>query len=250
MMGAIGTGNLGGGVVTASFGTSGTLYACSETPLIDPQGEVAAFCDSTDRWLPLVCTMNVTVVTEQVRSWFGWDLAELERQVASVPAGASGVSFLPYLNGERTPNLPQGTGVLHGLGSAAATPAHLARAAMEGATLGLGYGLRRFAELGLSPSEIRLTGGGSKSAVWRQMSADVFGVPVVALATAEGAGLGGAIQAAFADGQGSYEALAAKLVALDESTRCSPSPDRVELYREKLDRQIELTLLLREKGWL
>lgn len=250
MMGAIGTGNLGGGVVTASFGTSGTLYACSETPLIDPQGEVAAFCDSTDRWLPLVCTMNVTVVTEQVRSWFGWDLAELERQVASVPAGASGVSFLPYLNGERTPNLPQGTGVLHGLGSASATPAHLARAAMEGATLGLGYGLRRFAELGLSPSEIRLTGGGSKSAVWRQMSADVFGVPVVALATAEGAGLGGAIQAAFADGQGSYEALSAKLVALDESTRCSPAPDRVELYREKLDRQIELTLLLREKGWL
>ncbi len=250
MMGAIGTGNLGGGVVTASFGTSGTLYACSETPIVDPQGEVAAFCDSTDRWLPLVCTMNVTVVTEQVRSWFGWDLAELERQVASVPAGADGVAFLPYLNGERTPNLPQGTGVLHGLGSTAASPAHLARAAMEGATLGLGYGLRRFAELGLNPSEIRLTGGGSKSAVWRQISADVFGVPVVALATAEGAGLGGAIQAAFADGQGSYEDLSRRLVALDESTRCRPSPDRVGLYREKFDRQIGLTELLRDKGWL
>jgi xylulokinase len=250
MMGAIGTGNLGGGVVTASFGTSGTLYACSEQPLVDPQGEVAAFCDSTDRWLPLVCTMNVTVVTEQVRSWFGWDLAELERQVTSVPAGAEGVSFLPYLNGERTPNLPCGTGVLHGLGSASASPAHLARAAMEGATLGLGYGLRRFAELGLNPSEIRLTGGGSKSAVWRQIAADVFGVPVVALATAEGAGLGAAIQAAHADGQGSYEDLSRRLVALDESTGCSPSPDRVELYREKLDRQMELTFLLRDRGWL
>ncbi len=250
MMGAIGTGNLGGGVVTASFGTSGTLYACSESPIIDPAGEVAAFCDSTDRWLPLVCTMNVTVVTEQVRSWFGWDLAELERQVASVPAGAEGVSFLPYLNGERTPNLPKGSGVLHGLGSTSASPAHLARAAMEGATLGLGYGLRRFAELGLSPSEIRLTGGGSKSAIWRQISADVFGVPVVALATAEGAGLGGAIQAAHADGQGSYETLSTRLVALDESTRCTPAPDRVGLYREKLDRQVELTMLLREKGWL
>jgi xylulokinase len=250
MMGAIGTGNLGGGVVTASFGTSGTLYACSESPIIDPAGEVAAFCDSTDRWLPLVCTMNVTVVTEQVRSWFGWDLAELERQVASVPAGAEGVSFLPYLNGERTPNLPKGSGVLHGLGSTSSSPAHLARAAMEGATLGLGYGLRRFAELGLSPSEIRLTGGGSKSAIWRQISADVFGVPVVALATAEGAGLGGAIQAAHADGQGSYEILSTRLVALDESTRCTPEADRVGLYREKLDRQVELTMLLRDKGWL
>jgi len=250
MMGAIGTGNLEGGVVTASFGTSGTLYACSESPIIDPAGEVAAFCDSTDRWLPLVCTMNVTVVTEQVRSWFGWDLAELERQVASVPAGAEGVSFLPYLNGERTPNLPKGSGVLHGLGSTSSSPAHLARAAMEGATLGLGYGLRRFAELGLSPSEIRLTGGGSKSAIWRQISADVFGVPVVALATAEGAGLGGAIQAAHADGQGSYEILSTRLVALDESTRCTPEADRVGLYREKLDRQVELTMLLRDKGWL
>ncbi len=250
MMGAIGTGNLGGGVVTASFGTSGTLYACSEQPIVDPKGEVAAFCDSTDRWLPLVCTMNVTVVTEQVRSWFGWDLAELERQVASVPAGAGGVAFLPYLNGERTPNLPQGTGVIHGLGSTSASPAHLVRAAMEGATLGLGYGLRRFAELGLSPSEIRLTGGGSKSAVWRQISADVFGVPVVALATAEGAGLGGAIQAAHADGQGSYADLSRRLVALDDSTRCSPQPDRGELYREKLDRQTALTSLLRDAGWL
>ncbi|MCB1203660.1 MAG: xylulokinase [Verrucomicrobiae bacterium] len=250
MMGAIGTGNLGGGVVTASFGTSGTLYACSEQPIIDPAGEVAAFCDSTDRWLPLVCTMNVTVVTEQVRGWFGWDLAEFERQVASVPAGADGVGFLPYLNGERTPNLPKGTGWIHGLGAASATPAALARAAMEGATLGLGYGLRRFAELGLSPTEIRLTGGGSKSAVWRQISADIFGVPVVALATAEGAGLGGAIQAAFADGAGTYEELSDRLVKLDDSTRCNPDPERVGPYREKLDRQMELTFLLREKGWL
>ncbi len=250
MMGAIGTGNLGGGVVTASFGTSGTLYACSETPIVDPQGEVAAFCDSTDRWLPLVCTMNVTVVTEQVRAWFGWDHAELERQVASVPAGARGLTFLPYLQGERVPNLPQGVGVIHGLGTSASGPAELARAAMEGATLGLGYGLRRFAALGLEPSEIRLTGGGSQSPVWRQIAADVFGVPVVTLATAEGASLGAALQAAHADGQGPYETLAARLVSLDEGTRCLPSPDRVELYRAQLDRQETLTEILREKAWL
>ncbi|MCB1064507.1 MAG: xylulokinase, partial [Verrucomicrobiae bacterium] len=99
MMGAIGTGNITPGVITASFGTSGTLYGCAAEPVIDPRGEIAAFCDSTDRWLPLVCTMNVTVVTEQVRGWFGWDLETLEEKIASVPAGAEGLSFLPYLNG-------------------------------------------------------------------------------------------------------------------------------------------------------
>jgi len=240
MMGAIGTGNIASGIITASFGTSGTLYGCAGSPVIDPRGEVAAFCDSTDRWLPLVCTMNVTVVTEQVRDWFGWDLAELERQVASVPVGAGGLSFLPYLNGERTPNLPGGSGVIHGL-TPASSPAHLARAAMEGATLGLAYGLRRFAELGLDASEIRITGGGSKSRVWRQISADVFGVPVVGLATAEGAGLGAAIQAAHADGQGTYETLCGRYVALDETTRAEPEAGATALYREQLDRQMALT---------
>ena len=121
---------------------------------------------------------------------------------------------------------------------------------MEGATLGLAYGLRRFAALGLTPEEIRLTGGGSKSAVWRQISADVFGVPVVGLATSEGAGLGGAIQAAQADGQGRYEDLCARLVSLDEATRCEPDRERAGVYAEKLDRQIAMTEVLREAGLL
>jgi xylulokinase len=121
---------------------------------------------------------------------------------------------------------------------------------MEGATLGLAYGLRRFAELGLAASEIRLTGGGSKSSVWRQMSADVFGVPVVGLATAEGAGLGAAIQAAHANGQGSYEALCEKYVALDESTRAKPDLEAAAMYRDKLDHQMALTNHLAAGGYL
>jgi xylulokinase len=250
MVGAIGTGNIVDGIITASLGTSGTLYGCADKPIIDPNGEIAAFCDSTDRWLPLVCTMNVTVATEQVREWFGWDHDELEKQVASIPAGAEGVSFLPYLNGERTPNLPNGTGVIHGLGGTSRSPAHIARAAMEGATLGLAYGLRRFDELGLNPGEIRLTGGGSNSAVWRQIAADAFGVPVVGLATAEGASLGAAIQVAHADGKGSYEELCNRLVALDESTRCEPSSEPAVIYREKLDQQVQLTTVLRDAGML
>src|SRR4029453_11432162 len=114
MMGAIGTGNVQAGVVTVSLGTSGTVYAFSPDPAIDSQGEIAAFCDSTDRWLPLACTMNVTVATEQVRKLFGWSPEQLEKNVMRAPAGAGGLLFLPYLTGERTPNLPNGTGIMHG----------------------------------------------------------------------------------------------------------------------------------------
>ena len=156
---------------------------------------MAAFCDSTDNWLPLICTLNLTLVTEHVRKLFGWDYAKLEEQVRSVPSGCDGLLLLPYLTGERTPDLPNGTGVFHGLTLANFTVPHIARAAFESVTLGLGYGLARFRELGMHPAEIRLTGGGSNSRMWRQMCADVFGVPIVCLQSGEGAGLGGAIQA-------------------------------------------------------
>ena len=250
MMGAIGTGNLGSGCVTASMGTSGTLYSYSETPVIDPQGEIAAFCDSTDAWMPLVCTMNVTVATEQTRALFGWDVRTFDAQVQSAPAGAGGVLFLPYLNGERTPNLPNGCGVFHGLNTQNMTPPNLARAAMEGATLGLAYGLNRFRELGVEPTEIRLTGGGSKSAPWRQMCADVFGVPTVCLTSSEGAALGAAIQAAAAAGTVSVRELAARLVTLDESTRATPDATRQALYRDLLAQQTRLTRTLHAAGML
>ncbi len=255
MMGAIGTGNVRAGVVTASLGTSGTLYGVSDTPVVDAKGEIAAFCDSTDHWLPLVCTMNVTVVTEQMRALFGWEIPKLESAFAEAPAGADGLLFLPYLNGERTPNLPSGSGVLHGMRTDNLTPANLARAAVEGATLGLAYGLRRFRELGMNPTEIRLTGGGSQSAAWRQICADAFDASVVGLATSEGAALGGAIQAAFASLQAQgvetgVEALTSRLVALDESTRCTPGSGRAQLYSAQLDRQLELTGKLQEAGYL
>lgn len=257
MMGAIGTGNIKPGVITASFGTSGTLYGVAAAPVVDGQGEVAAFCDSTDQWLPLVCTMNVTVVTEQVRELFGWDIKRLEAEVAAAPVGSGGVTFLPYLNGERTPNLPGGSGVLHGLRTGSMTPGNLARAAVEGATLGLAYGLKRFRDLGMNPSEIRLTGGGSKSPVWRQIAADGFNAEVVTLSTSEGAALGAAIQAAYARANEgvdeeivSYDILCERLVELDETTRCHPDPANAARYAEQLERQMELTSRLQQSGWL
>jgi xylulokinase len=238
MMGAIGTGNVVPGAVTASFGTSGTIYAYSRKPVVDPSGEIAAFCSSTDGWLPLLCTMNVTGVTEQVRALFGWSLADLEQAAAGAPPGSDGLTLLPYLDGERTPNLPRGTGVLFGLGRRTLARGHFARAAMEGATLGMNYGLRRLAALGVKAREIRLTGGGARSPVWRQIAADIFGVPVVAMAQDESAALGGALQAAWCDspGRGSGPALAklcGRCVSLDESTRCAPDRTSAALYRRR-----------------
>jgi xylulokinase len=255
MMGAIGTGNVQAGAVTASLGTSGTLYAFSAEPVVDPEGEVAAFCDSTDRWMPLVCTMNVTVATEQVRKMFNWSHEELEKHVAETPAGANGLVFLPYLTGERTPNLPKGTGIFHGLTTETMEPSHMARAAMEGATLGLAYGLTRFRQLGIEPKEIRLTGGGSKSGVWRQICADIFGVPTVCLQSAEGAALGAALQAAYAcaaaEGKPTrFRELAEKYVKLDENTRCKPDEDTRETYAKLLTRQSDLTKRLHTAGYL
>ena len=195
MMGAIGTGNTREGVVTASFGTSGTIYACSEKPVVDSHGEIAAFCDSTNRWLPLLCTMNVTVATEMVRREFELDHSGFERMAARVPAGSEGLLLLPYLEGERTPNIPEGTGVFFGVRPGTFTAAHFARAAMEGVTLGMNYGLRRLAELGVRATQVRATGGGARSRLWRQIMADTFNAEVVTLQVSEGAAFGAALQA-------------------------------------------------------
>ncbi|MGH7996823.1 MAG: xylulokinase [Opitutaceae bacterium] len=236
MMGAVGTGNVKAGIVTASFGTSGTIYAFSDKPIVDPAGEIGSFCSSTGGWLPLLCTMNVTRVTEQTRALFGWSLATFEQEAADAPPGSDGLVLLPYFDGERTPNLPTGTGVLFGLNHRTLRPGHLARAAMEGATLGMNYGLRRLAALGIRPKEIRLTGGGSRSALWRQMAADVFGVPVVAMREDESAALGAALQAAWCDTDprgrpATLAELCGRCVEVDSPTRCSPDRERTALYR-------------------
>jgi len=236
MMAAIGTANTSPGFVTASLGTSGTIFACAAQPVIDPQGEIAAFCDSADHWMPLLCTMNVTVATEAFRNLFGWDHSRMDAEISSVPSGADGLLFLPYLQGERTPNLPHGCGVLHGMTTSNITPAHFARAAMEGVTLGMAYGLRRMESLGLKPSEIRLTGGGSQSPVWRQILADVFGYPLVTMESAEGAALGAAIQALQAAMPGSsLDALAAHCSPVRQGSRLEPK--RADFYADLLERQ-------------
>lgn len=250
MMGAIGTGNTRPGVITASFGTSGTIYACSAKPVVDPQGEIAAFCDSTNRWLPLLCTMNVTVATEMVRKDFGWDIAKFDGTVAKTPIGAGGLVLLPYLEGERTPNVPDGTGVYFGVAPNSFNAACFARAAMEGATLGMNYGLRRLRKLGVCPSQIRATGGGARSKIWRQIMADVFDTEVVTLKVGEGAAYGAALQALWCWRSQQGEAVAISditdaFVQVNPKETAEPNPKSVARYAELQAIQDNLSISLR-----
>lgn len=249
MMGAIGTGNTEPGVITASFGTSGTIYACAAEPIIDPAGEIAAFCDSTNRWLPLLCTMNVTSATEMIRRHYRWTHHQFENAAQSVDTGSDGLILLPYLEGERTPDLPDGTGVWLGVNRRTSQPGHFARAAMEGATLGMNYGLARLKKLGVSPDQIRATGGGAKSKLWRQIMADAFNAEVLTLQVEEGATYGAALQALWCwrRRQGekvSITALTRQFVQCDSSQKAIPNPDAVEQYRicQKLQNAASLAL--------
>ncbi len=250
MMGAIGTGNTSAGVITASFGTSGTIYACAEKPVVDPRGEIAAFCDSTNRWLPLLCTMNVTVATEMVRHEFKLTHDQLANAASRAPAGCDGLFLLPYLEGERTPNVPDGTGVFLGVNARTFTAAHFSRAAMEGVTMGMNYGLRRLAQLGVEPTQIRATGGGAKSKVWRQIMADVFDAEVVTLKVSEGAAYGAALQAYWCWQRNKGEKIGIseitdEFVEINKSETATPNRKNVEVYRELQALQDESSKALR-----
>jgi xylulokinase len=251
MMGAIGTGNTTQGVITASLGTSGTIYASSQKPVVDPKGEIAAFCDSTNRWLPLLCTMNVTVATEMVRQDFGYTHEKFAAEAAKVSAGSQGLVLLPYLEGERTPNVPHGTGVWLGANQKTFTAAHFARAAMEGVTLGMNYGLRRLADLGVQPTQIRATGGGSKSKIWRQIMADIFNAEVVTLKVSEGAAYGAALQALWCwrlqqGEKSSISDITDEFVDINKAETATPIAKNVEVYRELQEIQDEMSASLRD----
>ncbi|NNK97241.1 MAG: xylulokinase [Desulfobacterales bacterium] len=242
MMAAIGTGNVIPGLVTASLGTSGTIFAHTERPVIDPSGELAAFCSSSGGWLPLVCTMNVTVATELVRSLLGFDLEQMNQHIEQTAAGSEGLMLIPYFNGERTPSLPSATATLGGMTSINMRPGPIARAAMEGATFGLRYGLDVMLRNGIMPDEIRLVGGGSHSPVWRQLVADIFRYPVVCLDHEEAGAMGAAIQALWCtESTLSKDPIELKeitelYVAIDGASKCLPHRETSTKYTELYDR--------------
>jgi sugar (pentulose or hexulose) kinase len=246
MMGAIGTGNTRPGVITASFGTSGTIYACAEKPVVDPRGEIAAFCDSTNRWLPLLCTMNVTVATEMVREDFGWSHEKFASEASRIPTGSNGLLLLPYFEGERTPNVPDGTGVWFGVNQKTFEAGHFARASMEGVTLGMNYGLQRLAQLGVKPTQIRATGGGARSKVWRQIMANIFEAPVVTLKVGEGAAYGAALQALWCwrlqqGEKAKISDITDEFVELNNNESAEPDASTADTYRELQELQNSLS---------
>ena len=238
MMGAIGTGNVAPGVVSMSLGTSGTVYAFSDSPIVDKNGNIAAFCSSTGGWLPLLCTMNCTVSTELMRDLLDSDIASFEAQVASAPRGAAGVITVPFFNGERTPNLPNAKACILGLDSRNTRSENILRSAVEGATFALRFGIDELAELGIDASEIVVTGGGVNSAMWRQIISDVCDAPVTVLRQDEGAAFGAALQAvAMLDRSDSnMKTLVDEHIARDEERCCVPRPSAVNFYNESYDR--------------
>jgi D-xylulose kinase len=245
MMAAIGTGNVTNGVVTASLGTSGTIYSFADSPVVDPAGKLAAFCSSDGHWLPLVCTMNVTVSTELTRDLLGLDVQTLNENVKATSIGADGLLLLPYFNGERTPALPNARATLFGIGATNYTPENLCRAAMEGATFGLRYGLGVLKRHGIAPSEVRLVGGGSKSPAWRQIVADIFNCRVVSPVSQEAGALGAALQAlwCYSTAQGekaSLKEITDEFVSLDPAAACEPDPQGARTYDEIYEKYLQL----------
>ncbi len=241
MMGAIGTGNIQPGAITMSLGSSGTVYAYSEVPKVSPDASVATFCSSSGGWLPLICTMNLTNATGAIRELFNLDLEQFNHLVAQSPIGADGVSMLPFLNGERVPALPHATGSLHGLTLDNLTQANLCRAAVEGTTFGLRYGLDLLRHNGLQSRSICLIGGGSKSAVWRQIVADIMNTPVICTEQSEAAALGAAIQAAWCKSwsnghENTLADLCQRCVKLDSSSETLPIAANVAAFQQAYER--------------
>ncbi|VVO54872.1 xylulokinase [Pseudomonas fluorescens] len=241
MMGAIGTGNIQPGAITMSLGSSGTVYAYADAPTVSADASVATFCSSSGGWLPLICTMNLTNATGAIRELFELDLDQFNTLVAQAPIGAEGVCMLPFLNGERVPALPHATGSLHGLTLDNLTQANLCRAAIEGTTFGLRYGLDLLRHNGLQSRSICLIGGGSKSAVWRQIVADIMDTPVICTEQSEAAALGAAIQAAWCKSwsNGHEDTLAdlcQRCVKLDLSSETLPNAANVAAFQQAYER--------------
>ena len=232
---AVGTGVVAPGRMALSLGTSGVVFAATDAPLYEPEGRVHAFCHAVPgRWH----LMSVMLSAAGSLRWFrdavapGQSFGDLAAAAGDVPAGAGGVLFLPYLSGERSPYPdPHARGAFTGL-TLAHDRRHLTRAVMEGVAFGLRDGLDLMLEAGTpAPAQIRASGGGTASPLWRQILADVLEAEIATVSTTEGAAYGAALLAAV--GAGWYPSVDAATEACVRATPvAAPGPDAT-VYRER-----------------
>jgi xylulokinase len=185
------------GDVIVSIGTSGVVSAVRAVPSADPTGIVAGFASATGDFLPLVCTLNAARVLDVFTRMLGVDHETLSALALATPSGAGGLVFVPYLEGERTPNRPESTGALHGLTLATSTPGQLARASVEGLLCSLADGLDSLVAQGESVDHVILVGGGAQSRAVREIAPVVLGHTVSVPPPGEYVADGAARQAAW-----------------------------------------------------
>jgi xylulokinase len=229
---AVGNGVVEPGAVSCTLGTSGVIFAHMENVAYDPHGRVHTFCHAVrDKWH----VMGVTQGAGLSLQWFRKQLApgmsydELLAEAAESPAGARGLYWLPYLMGERTPHLDAAArGGWIGL-TAKHTRADLIRALIEGVAYSQKDGLDLVAALGVNAASVRVSGGGARSRLWRQILADVFGTPVVTMASEEGSALGAALLGMVATGEySSVEEACRAMVREHDITE--PRPEEAKVY--------------------
>ena len=185
------------GDVVVSLGTSGTAFAVSEVPAADVSGAVAGFADATGRYLPLVATLNAARVLAAGARLLGVHLDGFGDLALRAEAGAGGLVLLPYLDGERTPNLPDATGSLHGITRDNLTPENVARACVEGMLCGLADAIDALVAVGARPQRVLLIGGAAASTAVRAVAPALFGMPVHVPPPSEYVADGAARQAAW-----------------------------------------------------
>lgn len=250
MCSALGVGCVLPGQAIMSLGTSGTLFGVIESP-VPTDTPLAPFCDATGQYLPLACTMSCTGVLTQVLDECcpeGWTHEEacqrLDADDSGIGIGCDGVTFLPYLGGERTPNWPHATGALIGLTAKHMNKDRLGllwyRACMEAITFCLADTLQYFPENAKALDKLYLVGGGAKNAVWRQMIADVMQCQLVFPVETESAALGAAFQAgAAAEGRSVKDYVCEQNIEM-ESTVVQPIPANIDAYQKAFQRYRKL----------
>lgn len=186
------------GDVAISLGTSGTAFARSTTPSADASGFVAGFADATGEFLPLVCTLNAARIITSTAEFLGLSPDAFGELALTAEPGAGGLTLLPYFDGERTPNLPDARGSIHGVTRSNFTQANLARAAIEGMLCGMADAVDALIAQGVRPKRLLLIGGAAKNSAVQAIAAELFGVPVAVPADGEYVADGAARQAAWA----------------------------------------------------